>query len=276
MSLLLLLNNSGGGAAPAPNLYETLFTDLSVTSGFVLHGTLSSFYEDSAGTTAASASGTSPVGQVSDISGLDNHAIQATSANKPVYYAAGGIKSFRSGTFAGGVDHFLRPTDTTGAAAAFTVVLVADIDTQSEPVANWGIALTNYDAGWGTGVYVRHGFKPSGTGYALCSSGVSELNTGAAMGDGAPKIMVIRRSGTGSNQTRINAYGIDGTSLGTVQGTQDAVETAGLIIGGYNGVGADGMRFAFLMYANGVDIGDVNEATVVSDLVATFGAWGGA
>lgn len=264
---------AGTGAGGA-NFYSTLFSELSVSTGFVLHGTLSSFYEDSAGTTEATTSGMSPLGQVSDVSGLANNAIQTNSTFKPVFYLGDGIKSFRAGTWpAGVVDHYLRPSTQPGIGSAFTVAFVGYLNTGAEPPQNWGIALTNYDGGWLSGVYVRHGANTTGNFFTLASSGTTETN--AATSPSTPRICVIRRAGTGTNQTSIKVYSMAGALLASGTGTHDASGGIDQVIGGYNGVGADPMRFAFLMYANGVDIGTDNEAAVVADLVDTFGGWTG-
>lgn len=271
----MMLLSDGEGEAAA-NIYAGMFADLSVASGFVLHGTLSSFYEDSAGTTAASASGTSPVGKITDVSGLENHAIQSTSGNKPLFYTSGGIKSFRSGTFVDATDRFLRQTTPAGTEAAFTLVYIGYVNPfPDQTPQNWGTALTNYDGGWGAGAYVRHGGKPSGPYYALADTGTTEIVNDSGVTSSAPRIVVIRRAGTGSNQTSIKVYDLAGTLIASGTGTQNGTQSDGLLIGGYNGVGADVMKFPFMMYAGGVDIGNDNAAAVVADLVSTFGAWGG-
>lgn len=79
------------GAHPLSSLFA------SGEDGYLLDGIYSSFTTDSAGTILCTTSGSDPVGYVEDLSGNGNHAVQATSNNKPVYYEHGSIKTFQGG-----------------------------------------------------------------------------------------------------------------------------------------------------------------------------------
>lgn len=204
-------------------------------SGVALSGHVggSSIYEDSAQTTPATTSGSDPIGAITDLSGLANPAIQATSANRLVYYIdSNGIRSWRRGRI-GGVGRWLVPTADLFTTAAMTVVSVYRYVTSD---SNGSVLLSTFNGDWGAGGYLRVAQLPATPNDDLTAlahtNPASGNTTDAAELDSYPIIAQWVRSGTGSNQTTLSTYNLHtGALIGTVTGTQDALPANKLYIG---------------------------------------------
>lgn len=254
----------GGGA------YPLTFSTLGISAtGFILDGSASRFYTDSAGTILCAASGTDPVGYVKDMSGNGNHAVQSASPNRPVYYDDGTVKSFRLGTIAT-VNRYLDPTSAVYTTSAMTVIAVFKVRTVVGDNGFW--FLTSFrDNAWGSGGYMG-ALNPH-----LTNSGKFEASSTAGGGitatgnGGNPITYYANRAGTGANETTLTCFDAAGTQTGTVTGSQDANPANPLRIGldtisNYEG------DVAFLMVVND-DITASQWATIKAHLVSEFGAW---
>lgn len=258
--------------ARAAGAYPLSFSALGLapgTTGFIIDGSASAFYTDSAGTTPCVTSGSDPVGYIEDMSGNANHAVQATSAVKPVFYASGALNTFRLGTLSGS-SRFLDPTSAIYTTSAMTVIAVFKVRTVVGD--NGFYFLTSFrDNAWGSGGYMG-ALNPHST-----NSGKFEASSTAGAGitatgnGGNPITYYANRAGTGANETTLTCFDAAGTQTGTATGTQNASPANPLRIGldtlsNYAG------DVAFLMVVND-DITASQWATIKAHLVSEFGAW---
>jgi len=263
MGLLTLLDS------PAP-AYPLSFAALGISAtGFILDGSASRFYTDSAGTVLCATSGSDPVGYIEDMSGNGNHAVQATSAVKPVFYASGAINTFRLGSIASS-SRYLDPTTAVYSTSAITVIAVFKV---REVVGDNGFYfLTSFrDGAWGSGGYFGAS-NPHAT-----NSGKFEASSTAGAGitatgnGGDPITYYANRAGTGLNQTTLTCFDEAGTQTGTSTGSQDTNPANPLRIGidtlyAYTG------DVAFLMVVND-SISAGQWATIKAHIVSEFGAF---
>lgn len=172
MSALLLEFADSGGDSTYPLSFSAL--GLTGVGGFIYDGKWSQFYTDSAMTVPCTNSGSDPVGAISDVSGNDNHATRSVSANKPVFYSAGGIKSAMGGTISG-VDRSLA-VPALGAVTNLTVYYVGKL----AGATTSGLAVILPQNGGGH-FYADYNGAPSGRWNGFVPSGESSQFDGSVL-----------------------------------------------------------------------------------------------
>lgn len=250
--------------------YPLSFATLGISAtGFILDGSASAFCTDSAGTTPCATSSSDPAGYIEDMSGNENHAIQSTSALKPVYYESGTIKTFRLGTIAAS-SRYLDPTNALYSTSAITVIAVFKVRNVVGDNGFW--ILTSFrDGGWGSGGYLG-ALNPhlATAGQFIADSNPSNRIT-ANGNAGGPITYYANRAGTGLNQATITCFDEAGTQTGTETGSQDANPANPLRIG-LDTLSAYEGDVAFLMVVND-SISAGQWATIKAHLVSEFGAF---
>lgn len=96
-----IIASQAGGGGGGGSTYPLAATFLAGDNGCIFSAKYSRAYIDSAMTTVCAVSGSDPFGAWEDLSGLGNHALQTTSANKPVFYSGSGWKWPKGGTISG-------------------------------------------------------------------------------------------------------------------------------------------------------------------------------
>lgn len=255
--------------------YAGLFGSIAATSGFVYDGGAggSQFFEDSAGTTPAATHNVSPVGRVTDVSGLGNHGLSTTSESKTVFRTDGVRRWLRTGYFSA-ASRYIDPTSPVLLTAAYTEIALVVYRADDSASGNYMAVVSTYRGGWGAGGYHRLAGLDDGLGTAQIGSDASPGDVSAlasAQMLDVPTILVVRRAGIGANQTVFSAYDLAGTLIESATSTQDASPDNAIVLG-YIGTSSTDGEMAFVLHCD-KDIGAENEAAVVADLAARFGAW---
>jgi len=250
--------------------YPLAFATLGISAtGFVVDGTVSRFWTDSAMTTLCANSGTDVVGAIEDLSGNENHLIQTASANKPVFYSAGGVKSFRHGSI-GGANRYMDNTTALYTSTQMTMITVQIVRTTYNN--NGGYMFTTYrNGGWGSGGYMYMITAPAADGVWLLISANSQNVFSRPINNTYSSLAYTRRTGLDVGQSTLTAARSDGTALDAVTANCDA-NPANPIRVGMSNITADIIEQPFAMLVND-DITDGQWSTILAYLVSKFGAW---
>lgn len=263
MSFLLLQSQPAMGAA----FYAGLFSKYGATSGWFVHGgaNRSKFYQDSAGTVLAASTG-DPIGYAQDLSGLNNHPIQATTALKYKFNTDGTSRWYTLNA-AGGVENWLKPAANIFPVAEYTKILAFR---GSATAVNQ--AITNYNAGWPVdGIFATIRNAPETLTRSYVDSSGSYAHTGDPDLTFPPVIAVAQRkagvlairvysitgvlgAGASANYTSSNIPVTNPLALGNIGGTQIDVKT------GVNG---------YIPAA----ISNADELAIVADIASTMTGW---
>lgn len=236
MSALLTLFTSAAPAAFSP---ADLFAN--GQNGFVLSGFPggSDFYETDAKVTPATASGSDPIGAITDVSGVGIDAIQAASEKRTTYYIDGnGIRGWL-----GGDVRSMYPETDIFVTAAMAYVCVYKYVTQA---ADGSPLISTYLGGWGSGGYFVIACRantPDDNIQAMCDTDPNDPPAqtidGALQASEVAAIVRWNRTGTGTDQSVFTTYETDGTQIATSTGTQNATPVNAISLG-YNGLATGG------------------------------------
>lgn len=164
---------------------------------------LASMFQDSAGTTAVTASG-QPVGRINDKSGNGFHLLQATSSKRPTYQTAGGL-------------HWL---DFDGVDDCMQTAVFAPTWTQPNHIAI-AAKFDTLPSGMGIDTFIIDGFGGSGRNgvYGTSPGNVHGLFAGAAYSSGLSvttnAAVITGRFDGASSQSRVNGVAGSTSNAGT-------------------------------------------------------------
>lgn len=245
-------------------------------TGFILDGSpgASAFYEEDTRVTLATDNGTDPVGSITDTSRNANHAIQGTSANRPVFYVdANGVRSWRHGSISA-VNRWLAPTTTVNVSSAMTVVSVYKYI--SETTGNGAALVAAFNGSWGAGGFftLRHvAATPDNDLQTMCNDPATPLVLDGATAGGAGAIAEWVRTGTGANATTATTYSLAGAQIATITGTQNANPTNPIFVGyGDATLNSGVVQLAFLLIINRA-LSAAEQSSLRTYLTNKFGAW---
>jgi hypothetical protein len=261
------------GSAPPAWTPASLFAG--GVTGFCLDGSpgASAFYEENTKVTLATSSGTDPVGAVTDVSGNGNDCLQSSSLARPVFYVdSGGIRSWMQGYISTG-GRWLLPTVDVFASAAISLISVYKYVATS---SNGSPIISNYDGDWGSGGYFIKRYITASPDDNLYFTASGSDATGTALNAaplGQSGSSIIVRSGTGTGQTAMNTYELDGTLYTETTGTYAAIPTQRLAAGyAFAGLGSGQMQMAFLLVINKA-LSAQEQTDLKAYLVSKFSGW---
>lgn len=248
-------NQISAGAGAYPLSFATLGI---VADGFVIDGTVSQFWTDSAMTTPAVS--TDPIGAAEDLSGNGNNLLQTNSGNKPQLGVSGSVKFFGLES-----DLYLDPDTAVNVGAAMTVIAVVKAGASTE-----AYFLCTYDGGWGTGGYFA-ALAQLGAGDNLGFTGNGTATWSTVAGNGASAAIYENvRTGTGANQNVLTSYTAAGAQIATATSTEGASPANALRVG-INTVSGS-VNVAFVMVVkDALSAGQLS--TVRAALATKFGGW---
>lgn len=231
-------------------------------NGYVFDGSQSRFYTDSAMTTLATASGTDPVGAIEDVSGKGNHALQSTSANKPVYVENGTIKGINGGVVSA-VKRWLSVT--ADLSAAFTLYAVI----KKSSAGNGWPAVASLDASASLAYWIGRDSNQrqltvfDGGGAAKASTTV--ISTSDLM------IAKVVRSGTGAGGLAIKISTINNVESQTGTGTSTGTGTGKTMTVGGDPNDASESQHGFFYFYNTRALTAGEQSSVESEIASRFG-----
>lgn len=266
MSLLMFGKKKRPRGYPGVNFFTGGYT------GFLFDGAVSRVCTDSAGTTAASASGTDPAGFLEDLSGGNNHAIQGTTASKPVFYRAGGISSFRLGQVSA-VNRFMAFTNGLNAAGPLSIIAV--FKPAGAITGNNAPILSDYVNGWPGTNYFRFGMEDGSDKVEWGANSVpnaSFANSSAAHVGNLPGIAIASR-GDLVSPAHVSGYNMSGglvdPGVDVVQNANPAANTFRI---GYEGLPGSPIEVAYLLVIN-KGLSAAEKSTALAYLAQRFGGW---
>jgi len=265
-----------GGASAA---YPLAFATLGITAaGYVYDGLVSRAWTDNGATTLASASGSDTAAVYEDMSGNENHSIQTTTANRPVWYSDGTITSLKHGLISG-VNRGMVATTVPAAMSVRgprTTYAVTKVASASAGVNVYLAMRLRLTGGTSFSSVMKLGDDPSGMFrlYSANSPTVAPTVNGGPAGGGAPGVLLAKSADNGS----ASIYAKSGVDFSTGDtGTGSIVSEGNAEQWWTFGGGDDGtlvVQTCFLMDVAAVTTAE-QDAIIKAYIKDNFAAWAG-